>query len=129
MANHYIEAPVRFWSHEGSDGEVLCVLAERRFGDLPRFTLSAGAVREQSTAAVAAALNHLRAVATPTGTGIGAASTAGLDAIPSMSCGMRSTATWTCTMPPRVNRDRFDLVHPGARAHADISVLQCRHYE
>lgn len=60
MANHVIKDPVRFWSREGPDEDVLAALAERRFGDLPRFAGPAG-VQEQ-TAAVAAALSHLRAV-------------------------------------------------------------------
>jgi hypothetical protein len=62
VANHYIKGPVRFWSCEGPDEQVLGALAERRFGDLPRVTLSAGAAQEQTAASVAAALSHLRAV-------------------------------------------------------------------
>lgn len=62
VANHYIKDPVRFWSREGHGEDVLAALAERRFGDLPRFTVSATAMQEQTTAAAAAALGHLRAV-------------------------------------------------------------------
>ncbi|MGE5131441.1 MAG: hypothetical protein ACM32E_00860 [Gemmatimonadota bacterium] len=63
VANHVIKGPVRFWSREGPDGDVLAALAERRFGDLPRISLPAGAVQEQqATAAIAAALSHLREV-------------------------------------------------------------------
>jgi hypothetical protein len=55
--------------------------------------------------------------ATPTGTGTGAASTAGVDAIPGMNCGMRSTATWTCTMSARASSDRFDPRSSRAPGH------------
>lgn len=60
VANHFIKDPVRIWSREGPDEAVLGALAQRRFGDLPRFAVPAG-VQEQ-TAALAAALSHLRAV-------------------------------------------------------------------
>lgn len=60
VANHLIKDPVRFWSREGPDEDVLAALSQRRFGDLPRFAVPAG-VPEQA-AAVAAALGHLRAV-------------------------------------------------------------------
>jgi hypothetical protein len=63
VANHVIKGPVRFWSREGPDRDVLAALTERRFGDLPRVPLPAGAVQEQqATAAIAAALSHLREV-------------------------------------------------------------------
>ena len=60
VANHFIKDPVRFWSREGPDEDVLGALSQRRFGDLPRFAASAGV--QGQTAAVAAALSHLRAV-------------------------------------------------------------------
>jgi hypothetical protein len=34
--NHHIRRPVRFWSADGPDEDVLRALEERRFGDLPR---------------------------------------------------------------------------------------------
>jgi hypothetical protein len=60
--NHYVQDPVRFWSHDGPDEEVLQALAERRFGDLPRSAPSPTARREQLAGELDAALNHLRAV-------------------------------------------------------------------
>jgi hypothetical protein len=62
VANHYIKDPVRFWTREGPDEEVLGALAERRFDDLPRFTLSEDALQEQTTTAASAALNRLRVI-------------------------------------------------------------------
>jgi hypothetical protein len=62
VANHYIKGPVRFWSREGPGRDVLAALAQRRFGDLPRLAVPAAAAREQTVAAAAAALSHLRAV-------------------------------------------------------------------
>ena len=62
VANHYIKGPVRFWSREGPDEDVLSALAEQRFRDLPRIAVSATALQEQTSAAVAAAFSHLRAV-------------------------------------------------------------------
>jgi hypothetical protein len=60
--NHYVQDPVRFWSHDGPDEAVLQALAERRFGDLPREAPSPSARREQLTSELDAALSHLRAV-------------------------------------------------------------------
>lgn len=62
VANHFINGPVRFWSREGPDEDVLGALAERRFGDLPRLAVPADAMQEQAGGAAAAALSHLRAV-------------------------------------------------------------------
>jgi len=58
--NHYVLDPVRFWSHDGLDEEVLQALAERRFGDLPRSAPLPSARREQLVGELHAALNHLR---------------------------------------------------------------------
>jgi hypothetical protein len=60
--NHHVQDLVRFWSHDGPDEEVLQVLAERRFGDLPRQAPSPRARREQVADELDAALSHLRAV-------------------------------------------------------------------
>jgi hypothetical protein len=60
--NHHVQDPVRFWSHDAPDEEVLQALAERRFGDLPRQAPSPRARREQVTGEQDAALSHLRAV-------------------------------------------------------------------
>jgi hypothetical protein len=60
--NHHVQDPVRFWSHDGPDEEVLQALAERRFGDLPRQAPSPRARREQVTDELGVALSHLRAV-------------------------------------------------------------------
>lgn len=62
VANHVIKGPVRFWSREGPDGDVLRALAEQRFGDLPRVVVPASGAQEQAGTAVAAALSHLRGV-------------------------------------------------------------------
>ncbi|WP_459719370.1 DUF7711 family protein [Actinophytocola sp. KF-1] len=60
--NHYIREPVRFWSVDGPDEDVLRALAERRFSDLPRLTATADEVRGHTAAALAAALARLREV-------------------------------------------------------------------
>ena len=62
VSNHHIHGPVRFWSHEGPDEDVLQALAERRFGDLPRVMPSPEARQEQLAHELAAALGHPRAV-------------------------------------------------------------------
>ncbi|HEV2372163.1 MAG TPA: hypothetical protein VGS19_08345 [Streptosporangiaceae bacterium] len=62
VPNHYIRDPVRFWSHDGPDEDVLQALVERRFGDLPRISLPTAVRRRQVAADVAAALTHLRTV-------------------------------------------------------------------
>jgi hypothetical protein len=60
--NHHVQEPVRFWSRDGTDEEVLRALAERRFADLPRQAPSPAARREQLAAELDTALSHLRAV-------------------------------------------------------------------
>lgn len=60
--NHYIQDPVRFWSLDGPDEDVLQALAERRFSDLPRVTARPEEVRAHTTTALETALAHLRAV-------------------------------------------------------------------
>jgi hypothetical protein len=60
--NHHIRGPVRFWSHDGPDEDVLRALAERRFGNLRRLISSPDAERDQVATEREAALSHLRAV-------------------------------------------------------------------
>lgn len=60
--NHYIRGPVRFWSLDGPDEQVLDALAERRLDGLPRQWPEPAAEREQLRAEVAAAYEHLRQV-------------------------------------------------------------------
>jgi hypothetical protein len=60
--NHYIRDPVRFWSVDGPDEEVLQALAERRFADLPRVVAAPGEEHAHTTAALDVALTHLREV-------------------------------------------------------------------
>lgn len=64
VSNHYIRGPVRFWSREGPDQDVLQALAERRFDDLPRVTPEPQAQREQLAGELETALSHLRSVRT-----------------------------------------------------------------
>lgn len=60
--NHHIQGPVRFWSVDGADEEVLTALSERRFDDLPRVTAEPDEVRARASAEVDAALARLRDV-------------------------------------------------------------------
>lgn len=60
--NHHIRGPVRFWSVDGADEEVLNALSERRFGDLPRVTAEPAEVRARTLAELDAALARLRDV-------------------------------------------------------------------
>jgi hypothetical protein len=60
--NHHIRDPVRFWSVDGADEEVLAALAERRFDDLPRVTAEPSEVRARATVELDAALARLRDV-------------------------------------------------------------------
>lgn len=60
--NHHIRGPVRFWSVDGADEEVLTALAERRLDDLPRVTAEPTEVRARATAELDAALARLRDV-------------------------------------------------------------------
>jgi hypothetical protein len=60
--NHHVREPVRFWSHEGPDEDVLQALTERRFADLPRQAPSPDDRRDQSADELDAALSHLREV-------------------------------------------------------------------
>jgi hypothetical protein len=60
--NHYIREPVRFWSLDGPDEDVLRALSERRFSDLPRSTPDPGDVRVHTATALDAALTRLREV-------------------------------------------------------------------
>lgn len=60
--NHRIRGPVRFWSLDGADEEVLTALSERRFDDLPRVTTEPAEVRSRATADLEAALTRLRGV-------------------------------------------------------------------
>ena len=62
MWNHHIREPVRFWSLDGIDEDVLRTLAERRLADLPRMTAAPEEVRERTATELAAALARLRAV-------------------------------------------------------------------
>jgi hypothetical protein len=62
VCNHRIRDPVRFWSNEGPDEDVLQALAECRFDDLPRLMPSPAVGRERVAAELEAALGHLRAV-------------------------------------------------------------------
>jgi hypothetical protein len=61
-ANAVIRGPVRFWSREGPDEDVLDALAERRFDTLSRMTPSPDADRAQLASDLAGALRHLRVV-------------------------------------------------------------------
>ena len=60
--NHYVREPVRFWSQDGPDENVLHALAERRFADLPRQVPSPAARQDQTIAERDGALNHLREI-------------------------------------------------------------------
>lgn len=62
VGNHHIRGPVRFWSVDGTDEEVLRALAERRFDDLPRSVPDPGEVRQQAAEELRASLAHLREV-------------------------------------------------------------------
>jgi hypothetical protein len=62
VANHYIREPVRFWSLDGQDQDVLQALAERRLGDLPRVTSVPETQREQIAGELEVALSRLRSV-------------------------------------------------------------------
>jgi hypothetical protein len=62
VPNHYIRGPVRFWSREGPDENVLQALAERRFDDLPRVRIPAVERQRQLAADLQATLTHLRTV-------------------------------------------------------------------
>jgi hypothetical protein len=60
--NHVIRDPVRFWSLDGPDEDVLRALAERRFSDLPRVTAQPDELRAHTADALATALARLREV-------------------------------------------------------------------
>jgi len=60
--NHHVSGPVRFWSHDGPDQDVLQALAERRFADLPRQAPAPAARQDQLAGELDAALSHLREV-------------------------------------------------------------------
>lgn len=60
--NHDIQGPVRFWSQNGTDEAVLRALADRRFGDVPRWQPPAEARQQLLAAELAASLSHLRFV-------------------------------------------------------------------
>ena len=60
--NHHVHGPVRFWSHDGPDEDVLRALAERRFDDLPRLAPTLQDQQQQLADELPAALAHLRAV-------------------------------------------------------------------
>ncbi len=62
VSNHRIRGPVRFWSQDGPDEGVLRGLAERRFGDIPRFTPSQYTRQDQLVAELRLAFGHLREV-------------------------------------------------------------------
>jgi hypothetical protein len=62
LTNPVIRGPVRFWSRQGPDEDVLDALAERRFDALSRVPPSPDASRAQLASDRAAALSHLRAV-------------------------------------------------------------------
>jgi hypothetical protein len=100
VSNHYIRGPVRFWSGEGPDEDVLQALAERRFDDLPRVAPSPQAERDQLAGELGTALAHLRSVHTSYWDYGCAGSIVGAAATPSMNCGRRSRVIWTCLTPP-----------------------------
>jgi hypothetical protein len=60
--NHHIRGPVRFWSLDGPDEDVLAALAERRLDDLPRLVAEPREAREQAAAELDRALSRLREV-------------------------------------------------------------------
>lgn len=60
--NHHIRGPVRFWSVDGADEEVLTALSERRLDDLPRVTAEPAEERARTTVELAAALTRMRQV-------------------------------------------------------------------
>ena len=60
--NHSIRGPVRFWSLDGPDEDVLRALAERRLDELPRLTPDPDEVRERVTTELDTALARLREV-------------------------------------------------------------------
>jgi hypothetical protein len=62
LTNPVIRGPVRFWSRQGPDEDVLDALAGRRFDALRRVTPSPDAGRARLDSDRAAALSYLRAV-------------------------------------------------------------------
>jgi hypothetical protein len=60
--NHYIQGPVRIWSRDGIEEEVLTALAERRFEDLPRVVPDPVDARLQVRDDLDAAVRRLREV-------------------------------------------------------------------
>jgi hypothetical protein len=60
--NHYVREPVRFWSQDGPDQDVLQALTERRFADLPRQVPSLAARHDQIAGELDGALSHLREI-------------------------------------------------------------------
>jgi len=60
--NHYVREPVRLWSQDGPDENVLQALVERRFADLPRQAPSPTARHDQIISERDAALSRLREV-------------------------------------------------------------------
>ena len=62
VSNLMIREPVRFWSLDGIDVQVLDALRDRRFADLPRQTASPAELRRRTEADLDRALNQLRVV-------------------------------------------------------------------
>jgi len=60
--NHHIRGPVRFWSLDGPDDDVLRALSERRFADLPRVTAAPAEIHQRAVTELDAALARLRDV-------------------------------------------------------------------
>ncbi|MFL6120159.1 hypothetical protein [Actinophytocola sp.] len=60
--NHHIRGPVRFWSLDGVDEDVLDALAEQRFGDLPRVWASEAETKARAASELEMALARLRAI-------------------------------------------------------------------
>lgn len=60
--NHHIRGPVRFWSLNGPDDDVLLALSERRFADLPRVTADPAETHERAVTELDAALARLQDV-------------------------------------------------------------------
>jgi hypothetical protein len=60
--NHHIRCPVRFWSQDGPQHEVLDALAQRRLETLPRIVPPEEEQRRQQESDLAEALAHLRAI-------------------------------------------------------------------
>jgi hypothetical protein len=98
--NHHVQKPVRFWSREGTDKDVLCALAERRFADLP------GGRHPRPLAGSSSLLSWTRRSATcvlsklPTGIATGGGSIAGPAGIPRTIYGKQSMLTSTCAAQP-----------------------------